>query len=114
MVKKVAVEKEFLSLEEVADLLGVNYQLIYRQVRGGLLPAARIGRVYRVSKKDLEAYLENAKTMAVPGYACAACGKTYSSRLSLKEHCLECEAAICRDCWERKDVRYCREHQAKE
>ena len=32
-------EKEFLSLEETAELLGVDYQLVYKLVRSGALPA---------------------------------------------------------------------------
>ncbi len=55
-------EKKFLSLEEVSDLLDVDYQLVYRLARSGELPAARIGRIYRVARQDLEAYLERAKT----------------------------------------------------
>ena len=40
-------EKEYLSLEEVPESLGVTYQLIYRLVRTGDLPAARLGKLYR-------------------------------------------------------------------
>ena len=53
--------RQFLSIEEVADFLGVNYQLIYRLVRAGELPAARLGRVYRIDRRDLEAYLSRSK-----------------------------------------------------
>jgi len=55
-------EKEFYSLEEVADLLGVSYQLIYKLVRSGELAAARLGKVYRVSRRDLDHYLEQSKS----------------------------------------------------
>ncbi len=104
------IEKKFMTLEEVADLLGVTYNLIYRQVRSGELPASRIGRVYLVAAADLEAYLEQSK-QNVAGGVCAACGKTYASKLSLTQECAECGAPICQDCWKRNDVRYCREHQ---
>ena len=53
-----ANEIEYMSLEEVADMLGVTYQLIYRLVRAGELPAVRLGKLYRVSRADLDAYLE--------------------------------------------------------
>ena len=104
-------DKEFMSLEEVADLLGVNYQLIYKLVRSGELAAARIGKVYRVRRHDLDAYLETTK--GTSGGTCSVCGKTYQSRLSLKEQCVECSAPICVDCWTRKKIRHCREHQPK-
>ena len=103
-------EKEFMSLEEVADLLGVNYQLIYKLVRSGEIPSARVGKVYRVSRKDLDAYLDKSKS-AVGGGTCAACGTTYSSRQSLSQECKECGAPICLDCWNRRRIRLCREHQ---
>ena len=103
-------EKEFLSLEEVADTLGVTYQLIYRLVRSGELPAARLGKLYRVSRSDLEAYLQRSK--AAEGGICSVCGTFYRSRSSLKQVCEHagCEAVICFDCWTRRGVRACREH----
>ena len=98
------IEKPYLSLEEVAEHLGVTYQLIYRLVRSGELPAARIGRIYRVAKRDLEAYLERSKEPAGAGI-CSACGKTYQSAQSLRYACTETGEPICVDCWERKGVR---------
>lgn len=102
-------EKEFMSLEDVAGLMDVNYQLIYKLVRGGELPAARLGKVYRVQRKDLDAYLEKTKAEAA-GLLCSACGKTYKSRHSLPQQCGECGAPICVDCWSRRKVRLCAEH----
>ena len=55
-------KRQFLSLEEVAELLSVNYQLVYRLVRAGELPAVRLGRVYRVDRNDLDDFLERSKT----------------------------------------------------
>ena len=107
------LDKPYLSLEEVADLLGVTYQLIYRQVRSGHLRASRIGRLYRVSSKDLEVYLEQTKQNGGGG-VCSACGTTYQSDNSLRHACTECEAPVCVDCWVRKGVRVCREHQEKQ
>jgi excisionase family DNA binding protein len=100
--------KEFFTLEEVADLMAVNYQLIYKLVRSGEMPAARLGKVYRVSRRDLDAYLEQSKSNS--GGVCSACGKTYHSRLSLKHTCTECDEPICVDCWERKKIHVCRAH----
>lgn len=108
--KKIKSDKPYLSLEEVADLLGVTYQLIYRQVRSGHLKASRIGRIYRVSNKDLEDYLEKTKQDHAGG-VCASCGTTYQSAGSLRHVCVECDAPICVDCWLRKGSRVCRQHQ---
>lgn len=104
-----AETKEFLSLEEVADLLGVNYQLIYKLVRAGDLRSARIGKVYRIARHDLDDYLERAKSPARGG-VCSVCGVLYHSQLSLKHACPECAAAICVDCWTRRGARRCPQH----
>ncbi len=60
-------ETEYMSLEEVADMLGVTYQLIYRLVRSGELPAVRLGKLYRVSRVDLDGYLERSKGASASG-----------------------------------------------
>ena len=107
-------EKEFLSLEETADLLGVEYQLVYKLVRSGALPAARVGRMYRVMRKDLYAYVEKSKAQSVTGGVCASCGTAYASKLSVRHQCRECGEPICEDCWTRRKVRECAEHRAEE
>ncbi len=104
-------DKKYMTIEEVAELLGVTYQLIYRLVRSGELPAVRVGRVYRITGADLDLYLETTKMAgSAPAMVCTGCGKTYRSRLSLAAECMECGAPICVDCWERKGERYCAEH----
>lgn len=107
-----AEKKKYLTLEDVAELLGVNYQLIYRLVRAGELPAIRLGRVYRVTEEDLDAYLEAKKTTT--GGTCSACGTQYKSNLSLDNQCEVCARPICKDCWVRKGVRRCSEHEEQE
>lgn len=97
--------EKFYSLEEVAELLGVNYQLIYRLVRSGDLPALRIGRIYRITQAGLDEYLAAQNTQ--DAHRCAACGKEFRSRLSLRDRCVGCGAAICVDCFGRKQVRRC-------
>ena len=103
--------EEYMSLEEVADMLGVTYQLIYRLVRSGELPAVRLGKLYRVSKSDLNAYLERSKSTASGG-TCSVCGTFYRSRTSLGQTCTAdgCEEPICFDCWTRLGVRKCKKH----
>lgn len=101
--------RQYLSIEEVADLLGVNYQLIYRLVRAGELPAARLGRVYRIDRRDLEAYLAHSKQSDTGG-VCAACGVSYRSAAMLPEGCVVCGTALCADCWTRLGIRHCAMH----
>jgi excisionase family DNA binding protein len=109
-----ANEVEYMSLEEVADMLGVTYQLIYRLVRSGELPAVRLGKLYRVSRSDLEKYLEANKNAIAQGATCSVCGTFYKTRDSLKQTCTEesCDEPICFDCWTRLGVRRCPKHKA--
>lgn len=101
-------DKRFWSLEEIAELLEVNYQLIYRQVRQGSLPAMRVGRIYRVRREDLEAYIAMNTSGAGGGaFDCGACGKHFMSGLSRRGECTETGQPICFDCWDRKGIRSC-------
>ena len=104
-------DTEYLSLEDVADMLGVTYQLIYRLVRAGELPAIRLGKLYRVSRADLDHYLERSKRVAAGG-VCSVCGTFYRTQDSLKNFCTEdgCNEPICFDCWTRLGVRKCKQH----
>ena len=105
------LEKEFYTLEEIAELLSVTYNLIYRLVRNGQIPASRIGKLYRISRTDLQDYLARTKTEPPSGHQCSVCGKQYVSRLSIKGVCEKCDAIICNDCWTRKNVRLCDKHK---
>jgi len=47
----------FMTVSEVASSLRVSTMTVYRLINGGELPAARIGRSFRVRPQDLEQYL---------------------------------------------------------
>jgi excisionase family DNA binding protein len=49
---------------EVADLLRVSNMTVYRLIKAGELPAARIGKSFRVREDDIDAYLEERFTQA--------------------------------------------------
>ena len=108
-------DKEYMSLEEVADMLGVTYQLVYKLARSGELPAVRLGKLYRVSRADLNAYLEDKKREAAGGGVCSVCGNVYRSKFSLKNTCQAdgCAEPICNDCWTRLGIHQCKAHQPK-
>ena len=48
----------YLSVNEVAKLLKVDTESIYRWVRSGKLPAAKIGGLWRIRKSDIDAFFE--------------------------------------------------------
>ncbi len=101
---------EFLSIEEAAKLFDVDYKTIYKLVRSGEIPAARIGRVSRIKRADLDEFFERSKA-AAQGSECASCGELVRSVLGIGLRCEECGAPICMKCAKVKGVRRCREHE---
>ncbi len=55
---------DFLTVAEVARRLRVSNMTVYRLINSGQLPAARIGKSYRIRDADVDAYLENSYTQA--------------------------------------------------
>lgn len=51
-------EATFLTIAEVAAMMRVSKMTVYRLVHNGDLPALRVGRSFRVSEKDVDAYLQ--------------------------------------------------------
>ena len=50
----------FLTVQEVAELMRVSKMTVYRMVHAGELPAVRFGRSYRVPQNAVEGYLKAA------------------------------------------------------
>ena len=46
-----------LTPEEAADYLRVNPQTVYRRLRAGFLPGAKVGHQWRIRKVDLDTLL---------------------------------------------------------
>ena len=53
-------EIKFLTVAEVAAMMRVSKMTVYRLVHGGELPAARVGRSFRVPRHAVEEYLRSA------------------------------------------------------
>ena len=51
----VGMDSEFLAPKEVAAELRCHQDLVYKLIRGGELPAYRVGGLWRVKRSDLEA-----------------------------------------------------------
>lgn len=59
-------ERLLLTFFEAAELLGVSAKSVRRRVDAGLLPSFRDGRIIRVRRVDLEAYIA-ARTVCLDG-----------------------------------------------
>jgi excisionase family DNA binding protein len=55
----------FLTVSEVANLLRVSNMTVYRLISSGQLPAARVGKSYRLREEDVDRYLAERFTEAI-------------------------------------------------
>jgi len=112
---------KILSIEEAAEILGLDYKTIYRRVRNGEIPAAKFGRVYRIRESDLHKYFDHQveevkkdamerKTFIEQEVHCAFCQRRIYSRLSISYQCEICSKPICIDCFTLKKIRFCTDH----
>ena len=52
----------FYTAREVADMLKVNIMTIYRYIKKGKIRAHKIGKDFRIDKKDLERFIKATST----------------------------------------------------
>ena len=55
-------DKPFYKAEDLAELLEVNIMTIYRYIKAGRLKAYKLGREFRIEKKEFNKFLNKAKT----------------------------------------------------
>src|SRR5262245_66063375 len=53
------IDDTFLTTEEVLAYLQVNLRTVYRLIKAGKIPAVRVGRQWRVRKRDLDLWLDS-------------------------------------------------------
>ena len=49
--------ERLLSIQDVANLLGVVTKTIYRSIKAGKLPVVRVGRLIRIRPSDLAKFM---------------------------------------------------------
>jgi excisionase family DNA binding protein len=113
---------EYLSIKDVAEHLNVGYKTVYRLVRQGEIPAAKVGGVYRIHRDDLRAYLQEQKwqvapssyseTKTTPLMKCGVCLRLLHDEHDIGERCTfeKCDVPICTRCWH-EGKRYCITHR---
>ncbi len=55
-------DKPFYKAEELAEQLEVNIMTIYRYIKAGRLKAYKLGREFRIGKKDFQDFLDKVTT----------------------------------------------------
>ncbi len=99
-----------LSLDQVAEILGVEYKTVYKLVRKGKLPAGKVGRVYRVKREDIDNFFESSKEQLaketqreltpVCNLQCCVTGNRIVSNLDIGGYAQNTGQPICRTAWE--------------
>lgn len=51
--------REFLTIREVAEILGISERQVWRIIREGLIKAHKFGRSTRVKRSDLDDYIRS-------------------------------------------------------
>ncbi|MEO5646496.1 MAG: helix-turn-helix domain-containing protein [Candidatus Paceibacterota bacterium] len=54
------MEKDFYTAKDLADKLGMNVMTIYRWIGAKKLKAYKLGKEFRIEKKDFDASLKKA------------------------------------------------------
>jgi excisionase family DNA binding protein len=113
----------FMSIQNAANYLGVDYKTVYRLVQAGKLPAGKFGGMYRIRRQDLEDYFQAQVAQTARGtregqaavtpepLTCGRCFRLIRPPREVAGHCAAdgCEAPICQECWARGSR--CAEHQ---
>jgi len=58
MSEKEETQIQYLSLEDIAQEMHVSERTVYRWVRTGAIRAFRIGHITRVTKEDLQKFVD--------------------------------------------------------
>jgi excisionase family DNA binding protein len=61
-------QQQYLKVPEVAEELRIARSRAYELVANGTIPAVKIGRSVRVSRKELERWLEEQRYLEVVGH----------------------------------------------
>lgn len=55
-------QEEFYTAEELAKILKVNIMTIYRYIKAGKIKAYKIGKEFRIERREFECFLKKAST----------------------------------------------------
>jgi excisionase family DNA binding protein len=64
-VQQVGLDREWLTLREMQEMLSIGRTKAWQLVASGEVPAVKIGRSVRVSRKELEGWLEEQRYLDV-------------------------------------------------
>jgi excisionase family DNA binding protein len=66
-VQQAGLDREWLTLREMQEMLSIGRTKAWQLVASGEVPAVKIGRSVRVSRKELEQWLEEQRCLDAAG-----------------------------------------------
>ncbi len=57
-----ATDEQLYTVQEVADMLKVHWQTVLNYIKRGKLKAVRMGKGYRITRQDINAFINENKT----------------------------------------------------
>jgi excisionase family DNA binding protein len=58
-------ERATMTVRETADYMGVSLNHVYNMLAEGTIPSRKLGRIYIISKKWVENYVQNGETTPI-------------------------------------------------
>jgi excisionase family DNA binding protein len=58
------MKDKFYTIQEIADILKVDYMTVYRWIRAGKLEAYQVQRQYRIREADFKKFMKANKTVS--------------------------------------------------
>ena len=103
-------ESEYMKIADAARFLGITQRWVYRRVLSGELPASKIGGLYFIRRKDLQALLEGGRVRpgeaepagTLPRLKCGFCYRLLKDDGEIGGDCAgeDCVEVICLKCWQ--------------
>jgi len=116
------VTSEYIKIAEAARLLGVTQRWVYKRVVSGELPASKVGGLYFISRKDLQALMDISRVepqmeeevdeyTSLPQLKCSFCYRLLIDDGEIGGRCEAegCGDIICCKCWDLR-IRTCARH----
>lgn len=104
---------EYMKIAEAARFLGVTQRWVYRRVLTGELPASKVGGLYFINRRDLQALIDGGRvnpsseealesSPVLPRLKCGFCYRLLSDESEIGGLCTttNCGEIICQKCWE--------------
>jgi len=60
------MEDKWLSVEEIAEYLGINRDTVYKWIERKEMPAHKLGRLWKFRKEEVNAWIQSGKASGNP------------------------------------------------